>query len=234
MNFIKTLALVRWLCSAILVIAVGMIVFSPQSFADPTAQGKRPAWTISRVKGSPEPPLPYRAQRVFPQLGFTQPTVLTSAPGTERLFVAEQAGRIYSIPNDPNCQKADLFLETAKLVEKLNASRNAAEQVDLVAVYGLTFHPDFSTNRRCYVCYAVRYKDGSRGQHPSGTRVVQLLANTNDPPSAWWRAKQKSSPGWRAAIMADASNSGQMACFTFPPAMAGTRSRPMVSHLARM
>ena len=146
--------------------------------------GKRPAWTASRVKGSPEPPLPYRAQRVFPHLGFNQPTVLTSAPGTGRLFVAEQSGRIYSIPNDRECREADLFLDARQLAEQLNDKLADEDKVSFGAVYGLTFHPDFASNRRFYVCYVVRYQKGSRGQHPHGTRVVQLLADRNDPPQA--------------------------------------------------
>ena len=80
----------------------------------------RKPWTTSRVNGSPEPPLPYRAQRVFTGLSFEKPTVLTNAPSTDRLFVAEQKGKIFSIPNDPNCKQADLFLDVNKLVERLN------------------------------------------------------------------------------------------------------------------
>ena len=82
---------------------------------------QRQPWATSRVKGSPEPPLPYRAQRVFQHLNFKQPTVLTNAPSTDRLFVAEQKGRIYSIPNDPDCKQADLFLDVNELVRRLNA-----------------------------------------------------------------------------------------------------------------
>jgi len=146
--------------------------------------GVRPAWTASRVQGSPEPPLPYRAQRVFPHLGFNQPTVLTSAPGTERLFVAEQSGRVYSIPNDRSCREADLLLDARQLAEQLNESLADDDKVKFGAVYGLTFHPEFASNRKFYVCYVVSYLKGGRGQHPHGTRVVQLLADQNDPPRA--------------------------------------------------
>lgn len=184
MSFRQSFVPFRWLPLTFLGLTAGMMLLGSQAMADSREKAKRPPWTLSRVKGSPDPPLPYRAQRVFPNLGFVQPTELTSAPGTERLFVAEQSGRIYSIPDDPKCQKADLFLDATKFVEKLNASREAAEQVDFVAVYGLTFHPDFATNRKCYVCYVVRYKDGSKGQHPTGTRVVQLLVSADDPPTA--------------------------------------------------
>lgn len=183
MTITKTLAILRWRPLTLLGIASAILIGS-HAMADSGLAVKRPAWTTSRVKGSPEPPLPYRAKRVFPNLGFVQPTELTSAPGTERLFVAEQAGRIYSIPNDPNCQKADLFLDTTKLMEKLNASKNPADKVEFVAVYGLTFHPGFASNRRCFLCYVVRYKEASRGQHPTGTRVVELLVSKNDPPTA--------------------------------------------------
>ena len=68
---------------------------------------ERKPWTTSTIKGSPEPPLPYRARRVFPNLGFKNPTVLSSAPGTDRLFVAEQAGKIFSIPNDRDRREGD-------------------------------------------------------------------------------------------------------------------------------
>ncbi|MGZ0173642.1 MAG: PQQ-dependent sugar dehydrogenase [Planctomycetales bacterium] len=141
----------------------------------------RKAWTTSRLKGSPEPPLPYRAQRVFQQLNFEQPTVLTNAPGTDRLFVAEQKGRIFSIPNDTDCKQANLFLDANELVEQLNARLAKDDQVTFGSVYGLTFHPNFASNRRCYVCYTVNAK---RGKNADGTRVVEVRVDKNDPPRA--------------------------------------------------
>src|ERR1051326_3348029 len=68
--------------------------------ARPFGIEKRTPWTTSNFRGRPEPPLPYRAERVFPKIHFKNPTVLTSAPGTDRMFVAEQLGKIFSIPND--------------------------------------------------------------------------------------------------------------------------------------
>ena len=144
----------------------------------------RQPWTTSRVKGSPEPPLPYQAQRVFPNLNFEQPTVLTNAPGTDRLFVVEQQGRIYSISADNSRQEADLFLDVHNLVERLNKTLASDDQVLFGAAYGLTFHPDFATNRKCYVCYTVRYRQSKRGVHPHGTRVVEVKADGHDPPQA--------------------------------------------------
>src|SRR5262245_14923888 len=61
----------------------------------------RTPWTTSRLTGSPEPPPPYRIERAFPKLTFKNPLLMSSAPGTPRLFIGEHAGRIYSIPPDP-------------------------------------------------------------------------------------------------------------------------------------
>ena len=68
----------------------------------PPGRGGRPLWTTSRITGSPEPPPPYRVERAFPGLKFVNPVELTAAPGTDRLFLAEQSGKIYSFPNDPS------------------------------------------------------------------------------------------------------------------------------------
>jgi uncharacterized repeat protein (TIGR03806 family) len=142
---------------------------------------QRQPWKTSRVQGSPEPPLPYRAQRVFQHLNFEQPTVLTNAPGTDRVFVAEQKGLIFSIPNDADSKQADLFLDVNKLVEQLNTTLAKNDPVTFRSVYGLTFHPNFAANRRCYVCYTVNAK---RGVNADGTRVVEVQVDRNDPPRA--------------------------------------------------
>jgi putative heme-binding domain-containing protein len=144
----------------------------------------RKPWTTSRVNGSPEPPLPYRAQRVFTGLSFEKPTVLTNAPSTDRLFVAEQKGKIFSIPNDPNCKQADLFLDVNKLVERLNTMDTEGPQATFGSVYGLTFHPNFASTRKCYVCYTVNYRKSKNAEAPDGTRVVEVKVDGNDPPQA--------------------------------------------------
>src|SRR5436190_10449539 len=66
------------------------------------AQEKRIPWTTSKVTGSPEPPHPYRVVPAFPKLRFKNPLHITNAPGTDRLFVLEHEGRIFSFPNLPD------------------------------------------------------------------------------------------------------------------------------------
>src|SRR5262245_64827968 len=72
---------------------------------------KRVPWTTSKVVGSPEPPPPYRTERAFPKLKFEEPLDLTYAPGTNRLFVAQRWGKIYSFVNNKDVDTADLALE---------------------------------------------------------------------------------------------------------------------------
>ena len=76
--------------------------------------GKRTPWTSSRIQGSPEPPPPYKIERAFAKLAFKNPLLLTTAPGINRFFVCEQAGKIFSFPIDPDVAKADLVMDLAK------------------------------------------------------------------------------------------------------------------------
>jgi putative heme-binding domain-containing protein len=146
--------------------------------ARPHGITQRQPWTTSRVVGSPDPPLPYRIERVFPKLQFYNPLVVTDAPGTDRLFVGEQAGRIYSFPNDPNCGKADLFLDLAKDVHSWDPKGKVKR---LEALYGLTFHPQFAKNRYCYICYVLESKKPGE-QLPDGSRVSRFRVSDTDPP----------------------------------------------------
>src|SRR5262249_55274031 len=66
---------------------------------------ERVPWTTSRVHGSPEPPDPYRVERAFPKLTFWNPLDAVRIPGTDRLVIVEQHGRLFSIPNDENCEQ---------------------------------------------------------------------------------------------------------------------------------
>src|ERR1700693_3815050 len=69
---------------------------SPQPKDSAVAKAVRTPWTTSRVVGSPDPPPPFKVVRAFPNLKFTHPLLMARCPGSDRLFVGEHAGVLYS------------------------------------------------------------------------------------------------------------------------------------------
>lgn len=141
---------------------------------------RRAPWTTSNFRGRPEPPPPYMAERIYPNLQFDKTTVLTIQPGADRFFVGERDGKLFSLPADRQGAKADLFLDAAQLVDRLN--QDGAPPVAFESLYGLAFDPDFEQNRFCYVCYVVRHRERGSGQHPHGTRVSRFRVSQTEPP----------------------------------------------------
>src|SRR5205807_365939 len=78
--------------------------------ANPSVPAVRLPLTSSRVTGRLEPPLPYVAKPVFPNLHFEHPLEMVVAPGSDRWFVVEQGGRIFSFPDRQDCPRAEPFL----------------------------------------------------------------------------------------------------------------------------
>lgn len=126
---------------------------------------KRVPWTTSRIKGSPEPSLPYETERAFPNLKFNQPLAAATAPGQNRFFVAERQGKVFSFPyEDEATSQSDLFFDLKKHIQ------------GVTALYGITFHPEFEKNRFVYLCYVLK------AELPKGTRVSRFKVLETDPP----------------------------------------------------
>ena len=142
------------------------------------AQATRTPWTTSRVVGSPDPPPAFKAVRAFENLKFEKPLLLARCPGSDRLFVGEQAGLLYSFANKPDAQ-ADLFLDLRKEIKTVHLNP-AAKEVE--TVYGLVFHPDFQKNRQCFVCYTLSGKNSREPNLKDGTRVSRFMVTESDPP----------------------------------------------------
>src|SRR5947207_3388191 len=66
------------------------------------AKSVRKPWTTSRVVGSPDPPPPFKVVRAFPNLKFKNPLLMARCPGSDRLFVGEHAGVLYSFADTPD------------------------------------------------------------------------------------------------------------------------------------
>jgi uncharacterized repeat protein (TIGR03806 family) len=131
---------------------------------------KRIPWTTSNVRGSPEPPSPYKTELAFPKLKFDEPLDITNAPGTDRLFVTERYGRIFSIRNDPGVEKPDLLLDVNQLLGRTKPKT--------MANYGFAAHPKFAENRFVYVTYVIDLEK----ELPTGTRVSRFQVLPGDPP----------------------------------------------------
>ncbi|HTU89426.1 MAG TPA: PQQ-dependent sugar dehydrogenase [Gemmataceae bacterium] len=177
----------RWFLAAsalpLLVVAglVGWLASSPAQSpklrkSEPAKSGRIP-WTTSRVVGSPDPPPPFKVVRAFPHLKFHHPLLMARCPGSDRLFVGEQAGVLYSFPGRPDA-KAELFFDLRKEIKTIHFLSEAKE---VEAVYGLVFHPDFEKNRHCFICYTLRSKK-PRPNLKDGTRVSRFTVTKTDPP----------------------------------------------------
>lgn len=125
----------------------------------------RVPFTSSRIVSTPEPPSPFITERAFPELKFASPVDLSDAPGTPRLFIVEQGGKVFSF--DPQQAPAQAHL-TADL-------KNIFP--DLTALYALTFHPQFEQNRYCYLCVIFKPED------PRGSRISRFTMTQSDPPT---------------------------------------------------
>jgi glucose/arabinose dehydrogenase len=89
----------------------------------------------------------YQIQLAFPQLSFTRPVDLqTPDDDTNRIFVVEQAGRIYSFLNDKITSSKTLFLDITDLVD------DSGNEMGLL---GLAFHPNFKDNGFFFVDYTA-------------------------------------------------------------------------------
>src|SRR5260370_776237 len=141
------------------------------------AKPARTPWTTSRVVGSPDPPPPFKVVRAFPNVKFEHPLLIARPPGSDRLFVGEQAGVLHSFV-DKSDAKADLFFDLRKEIKTVQLLPDAK---DVEAVYGLTFHPDFEKNRLCFVCYILRSKKSQRNL-ADGTRVSRFTVTKAEPP----------------------------------------------------
>ncbi len=160
-----------------LLAAAGLVARLAVTAAEPAKPARTP-WTTSRVVGSPDPPAPFKVVRAFPNLKFDHPLLLVRYPENDRLIVGEQAGVLYSFANRPDAT-AEMFFDLRKEVKTIGLHAGAKE---IEAVYGLAFHPDFATNRQCFVCYTLQGTDRRQRNLPDGTRVSRFTVTKTDPP----------------------------------------------------
>lgn len=94
--------------------------------------------TTSTVVGSPDPPPPYRAERVYPKMNMTFPIAVVNVPGSDRLlFIAQEKSygdtEIRMMQDDPATTEAEFILKTKG------------------TAYDIAFHPQFAKNGYLYI-----------------------------------------------------------------------------------
>ncbi|MGB7345070.1 MAG: PQQ-dependent sugar dehydrogenase [Pirellulaceae bacterium] len=118
-------------------------------------------WQTSRIKGTPDPPLPYRLERIFADLELKEPTEMVRLPGTDRWVVVQLNGTIITFDkSDP------ANLHTAITVKDIAAKQFRA--------YGITFDPNFPHTPECYIAYTAAPKD------LQGTRLSRFTVTDTD------------------------------------------------------
>ncbi len=104
----------------------------------------------------------------FPNLNFTRPVDLQHPnDDSNRLFVVEQEGIIYTFENNRNVNTKKVFLD---IRDQVNDSGN--EQ----GLLGLVFHPDYQNNGYFYVDYTA--------EDPNRTVISRYQVSTSNPDSA--------------------------------------------------
>lgn len=102
---------------------------------------KRILWTTSNIQGTPEPPPPYRIERVFAGLKFNEPVYLIAEPGSGHFLLVERKGKVYRFADRPDVDKAKPVLDLGH------------------ETYSLAFHPNYADNGVVFV-FRNLLKDG--------------------------------------------------------------------------
>ena len=137
-----------------LLLALASLISS--AHADDSTQRQTP-WTSSNVHGSPDPPLPYKARRIFAKVRLQSPTDVVWLPAAQRWIATQQAGQIVSFVNDPNAAVAEPFLDLSDLHKE-----------PVFRAFATTFHHDLSNQPWCFVTYSSVRAD------PQGSHLIRL------------------------------------------------------------
>ncbi len=151
---------------------LGAFLFSfamPALLLATTAFAQRIPWQTSHIQGTPEPPLPYVAERVFPDLTFKNPLDLTFIPGTSLIVVAEQKGLLFTFPCTSEKPEIKPFADLH------------AYDPEIVETYALTFHPRFQENRFVYIWANLNSK-GQRNRE-NGSKIIRFKVTSSPVPS---------------------------------------------------
>ena len=147
----------------------GWALYWPQQETE-TSTTSQTRWNNDQLWGQPEPPPPYQAVRVYAGLPLKQPVGMARAPGSNRLFVYERRGRLYSFV-DSKAARSGQAVEPDLCLDIREISPETRE------IYGVAFAPDFEDSGDVYICYI------SKPNHESGTQVSRFKMTSAEPPT---------------------------------------------------
>lgn len=148
-------------------ILLSIIIFASQVHLG-FAEAKRIVWSSGTVRGTPETPPPYSLQRAFPNLTFNKPIEAASIPGTNRVLLVEQEGKLLSFPDTQDAAQADLTLDLHTFEPEMRES------------YAFAFHPNFRENRHLFVMFILL--DKNKTNLEEGSRIVRFTLPDTDLP----------------------------------------------------
>jgi len=96
--------------------------------------------------------------------------MVSANDGTNRVFVMSQSGMVHVFENDPNAEKATMFLDIRERVHDWQKDNEEG-------LLGFALHPDFGKNGRCYVYYTSEEK-------PHTSYVSEFKVSDSDPNKA--------------------------------------------------
>jgi putative heme-binding domain-containing protein len=102
---------------------------------------------------------------LFPQLRFNNPVDLALLPGSDRLLVLEQGGKLFSFPARAEVEHVDPVFDF----------RSHHQPFD--SAYAFAFHPRFAENRFVFVCYV------EPGGRTNGTHISRFTLSASTPPT---------------------------------------------------
>lgn len=123
-----------------------LIQVLPAKGLEPDSQARRfglqsrVPFTTSQVRGYPEPPLPYRTERAFPDFEIFQPIFIEPEPGTDNLWMVQHLGswtggaKILRVANHDDVKSGEALIE-----------------FDKEMAYAVAFHPKYQENGFVYV-----------------------------------------------------------------------------------
>src|SRR5262245_5796831 len=155
----------RFLLLAGASLAIVDLVTAADPVRKPYGIERRELWTTGNLRGTPEPPDPYRAEDAFPKLKFVEPLSVGLVPGQNRFVVATRPGKIYTFPIERDVSEAKLLIDLGR------------------KVYSVAFHPRFAENGYFFVTTIDNGTDAATGNHLLRFRVPDTQQLVADPAS---------------------------------------------------